>query len=78
VDEDWKVYVWGFWIVGIITFLATWAYAISTYGFFLGVGLGWIPAAVIGALAGALWPLLLFGGALLALYLFHPMFAPWR
>jgi hypothetical protein len=44
-------------IVGGLTFVGAWIYAISTYGFFLGVGLGWLPAIVIGLIAGALWPL---------------------
>jgi hypothetical protein len=46
---------------GVIVFLCAWVYAGMAYGFFLGVGLGWIPAAVFGFLAGALWPLLWLG-----------------
>ena len=59
----------GFAIVGGLSFIAAWLYAIATYGFFLGVGLGWIPAAVIGFIAGLLWPLLLLvlGGLVLLL-----------
>lgn len=34
-------------IIGIITFFIGWIYAISTYGFFLGVGLGWFPSFFI-------------------------------
>jgi len=45
-------------IVGGLAFLGTWIYAIVTYGFFFGVGLGWIPALGIGVVAGALWPLI--------------------
>lgn len=41
-------------------FLVGWGYAIAQYGFFLGVGLGWVPAALIAAIAGFLWPLLAF------------------
>lgn len=31
-------------IVGIIIFVIGWIYAIAKFGFFLGLGLGWIPA----------------------------------
>jgi len=71
VIDDWQEgYISGALIVGIIAFLVTWVYAISTYGFFLGVGLGWIPAAVIGALVGALWPLVLLAAIGLGASLF--------
>lgn len=35
-------------IVGPLTFIVGWIYAISEFGFFLGVGIGWIPALFIG------------------------------
>lgn len=59
----------GAYIVGGIAFVIAWIYAIASYGFFLGVGLGWLPAAVIGFIAGVLWPLVLFAAAIL-LFLF--------
>ena len=34
-------------IVGVIVFLIGWVYAIGAFGFFIGLGLGWIPALVI-------------------------------
>ena len=34
-------------IIGVIVFLVGWYYAIASFGFFLGVGLGWIPALFI-------------------------------
>lgn len=37
--------------VGIAVFLGGWVYAIATYGFFLGAGLGWLPAAFLGVIA---------------------------
>lgn len=53
-------------ILGVPVFLAAWVYAIVTHGFFLGVGLGWIPALVVGFIAGLLWPfVLIIGGILL-------------
>jgi len=47
--------------VGAVAAMVAWVYAIATYGFFLGVGLGWIPALIIGVVAGLLWPLILLG-----------------
>jgi hypothetical protein len=58
----------GFWIVGVIAFLASWIYAVAQYGFFLGVGLGWLPAAAIGFIAGLLWPLVVLVVGALVLF----------
>lgn len=43
-------------ITGGIAFVIAWVYAMLAYGFFLGLGLGWIPAMVIAQLAAILWP----------------------
>jgi len=56
MDADWygagaKITFWP-------VFLGTWIYCIATYGFLLGVGLGWLPAAIVGVIAGLLWPLI--------------------
>ena len=59
------VYMVGAYITGIITFFACWAYAIATYGLFLGLGLGWFPASVIAIIVGLLWPVIALGGAVL-------------
>jgi len=45
--------------VAFLAFLAGWVYAIATYGFFLGGGLGWIPAAFLAILAMFLWRFIL-------------------
>jgi hypothetical protein len=52
-------------LVGLVVFLAGWAYAISQFGFFLGVGLGWFPAMVIAWLAMQVvsWGLIIIFGA---------------
>ena len=56
---DKKDYYWiGFCITAIITFIACWIYAIAHYGFFLGLGLGWIPSLFIAVIAGLIWPLI--------------------
>jgi len=59
-DED-NSYSVGGCVVGIPVFLGCWIYAIQTYGWFLGGGLGWIPSFFIGLLAGLLWPFIALG-----------------
>jgi len=46
-------------VVGILSFLAIWLYAILEWGLLLGLCIGWLPAAIGGLLFGALWPLTL-------------------
>lgn len=52
-------------LVGLVVFVGSWIYCISTYGFLLGVGLGWLPSAICAVIAGGLarflWPLLVLG-----------------
>jgi hypothetical protein len=45
-------------IVGVVTFVGGWIYCIATYGFLLGVGLGWLPSSIAGFLAFGLTALL--------------------
>ncbi len=62
----------GFWISSVITFFVCWIYAIASWGFLLGVGLGWIPSLFIAVIAGFIWPLLalvLIGGLCIAAFL---------
>lgn len=54
--EDW--YPIGAFITGVIAFLACWVFAIVSWGFLIGVGLGWIPSIFIAIIAGLIWPLL--------------------
>lgn len=56
--SDDQFYKAGFFITAIITFVGCWIYCIYTYGFFLGVGLGWLPALITAVIAGFLWPLI--------------------
>ena len=51
-------YTVGFVITFIITFSGCWLYCIASYGFLLGVSLGWFPAAICAVIAGTLWPLI--------------------
>ena len=62
------VYVVISWIVAILTFLGGWAYCTITYGFLFGLGLGWLPSAILAATTGFVWPLLLL--ALVGYYFF--------
>ena len=52
------VYSIGGLIVWIVTFIGCWIYCIANYGFLLGVGLGWLPAAIVASVAAILWPLM--------------------
>lgn len=52
-------------ILGVVAFFGCWAYAIYSWGFLLGVGLGWIPSIFIGLIAFAVGPFLLSLGILL-------------
>lgn len=31
----------------LFTFIGVWIYCVATYGFLLGLGLGWLPAAIL-------------------------------
>jgi hypothetical protein len=60
-----SLYVIGGYITFGLVFLGSWIYCIATYGYLLGVGLGWLPSAIVGALAAALWPLIFLAIVLL-------------
>jgi hypothetical protein len=49
----------GFFLVAVPVFVAVWVMAVDSYGFLLGLGLGWFPAAVVAVLSGTIWPILL-------------------
>lgn len=51
------VYIGGAYITGFITFVICYIYCIATYGFLLGVGLGWLPSGIVARIVGFLWPL---------------------
>jgi hypothetical protein len=57
-SQDEEIYKGGAIITGLIIFVGAWIYCIVTYGFLLGVGLGWLPAAITAVVAGLLWPLI--------------------
>lgn len=57
--DNW--YSVGFAITAFIVFVGCWIYCIATYGFLVGVGIGWLPSGIVAAIAGAVWPLIAIG-----------------
>jgi hypothetical protein len=61
----------GYKISAWLLFIGSWIYCIVEYGFFLGVALGWIPAAIFALIVAALWPViagvLVVGGVIIFL-----------
>ena len=55
------IYFGGIWIARAIIFVGCWIYCIATYGFLLGVGLGWLPAMITAYFTAWLWPLVVIG-----------------
>ncbi|MHB8756265.1 MAG: hypothetical protein ACYC92_15125 [Candidatus Acidiferrales bacterium] len=64
-----KVYWVGYWITFVISFLGFWIYCIATYGFLLGVGLGWIPSLIAAVILSFLWPLFVLLVVVLLIFL---------
>lgn len=58
-DEAIAIYLLGSYLVGIAAFFGSWWYAVDRWGWFLGIGLCWLPALCVGVLAGLAWPLVL-------------------
>jgi hypothetical protein len=47
-------------IVTVLTFFGCWGYAIALWGWFIGIGLGWIPALVFAVIVAWFFPLAAF------------------
>lgn len=52
-------YYMGFLITAVIVFIISYIYCIATYGYLLGVGLGWLPSIIVAVIAGIVWPIIL-------------------
>jgi hypothetical protein len=63
-NNEW--YRVGYKISWVLIFICCWIYCIASYGFLMGVGLGWLPSAIVASLASFLWPLLVVGVVALA------------
>ena len=50
-------YMVGVWIVGVLSFIVIWLYALVSWGFLIGLMIGWVPALIGGFILGWLWPL---------------------
>jgi|GEM_PF-1224333 len=59
------------WIVGFICFTGIWIYAFNTWGFLIGLAIGWLPALIGGLIAGFLWPLILVAIVVIAFLLYY-------
>lgn len=58
-------------IVGGLSFLAIWLYAVLDRGIFIGLLFGWMPAAIGGLVLGAIWPITIIGMIWLVCALSH-------
>jgi hypothetical protein len=65
------------WIVGAVTFGGAYIYCVVTYGFLLGMGLGWLPsgilAFIVGVLTVFLWLPAIFAALLVGAYIITTM-----
>ena len=50
-------YAIGGYITGFFTFFAIWIYAFASWGFLIGLAIGWLPAIIGAVILGFLWPL---------------------
>ncbi len=57
-------------IVGILAFFAIWIYSFFSWGFLIGLAIGWLPALIGGLIIGVLWPLILIGIILFMTFLY--------
>ena len=55
------------WTVWVVTFFGCWIYCVATYGFLIGVGIGWLPSAIAATVAAFLWPVVAVAALVLAL-----------
>ena len=63
----WSGYLWisriVAWVGAVVAFFGSWIYCVSTYGYLLGFGVGWLPSIILAVTVwflAWLWPLALF------------------
>jgi hypothetical protein len=67
MDAAYKI---GAGITWFLIFIGAWIYCIVSYGFLLGVGLGWLAAGITATVLCWFWPLYVAGGAILGFVMF--------
>jgi hypothetical protein len=60
MDGD-KVYRTGYLITAVIVFIGCWIYCIGTYGYLVGLGVGWLPSMIVALIVSVFWPLIVLG-----------------
>ncbi len=60
-EDEWYsfAYLVVAWIIGVITFFAIWVYSFISWGFLIGLAIGWLPALIGGFIIGIIWPAVL-------------------
>lgn len=63
------------WRVGFVTaplsFIASWIYCVSEYGYLLGFGLGWLPSLILAAIVFGITIVMWLPGLLLLLWVLY-------
>lgn len=70
--EEYEWYWVGYRISWVIIFIGSWIYCIATYGYLLGLGLGWLPSLIVASLASFLWPIAIIGITAFVYLIFKP------
>jgi len=69
--SDDNIYWGGYFVTWIILFVGCWIYSIASYGFLLGVSLGWIPSLIVASLISFLWPFIALAIIVLGIILYR-------
>lgn len=64
-DARWFAIIAG--VVWVVTFFGCWIYCVATYGFLIGILIGWLPSAIAATVAALLWPVIALAALVLAL-----------
>ena len=57
-------------LFGGLAFLAIWIYGFYSWGFLVGLAIGWLPAFIGGFLVALLWPLAVLAGVAIGLLIY--------
>jgi len=68
--DDAKAYKIGAFITWVLIFLSSYVYCIFQYGFLFGLGLGWLPSAIVATVLCWFWPLYILAIAVAAYFAF--------